>query len=186
MSTVDTPSAIFVKRNFNGFVGESFAEKWAAGLDVWATMDNNARAPYVYEVHDQSEAVAAAAEAEAAELADWKEQHPLPDEGKGKGKKRKAPAVRYPRPVDSDGEGGSKAKSTAPPPKKRNKPIAWLWDMLHVLLQIFVTFDTNGASVIPVNEWPWTISSNPLRGENWGTVDSPRGPDRQGQSQTQS
>ena len=122
----------------------------------------------MFEAHEQSEAVAAAAETAAVELAEWKEQHPLPE---GKGKKRKAPTVRYPRPEDSDGEGGSKAKSTPPAAKKRNKPIAWLWDMFQVILQIFVTFDTNGAaSVTPVNEWPWTISSNTLRAAGYDSI----------------
>ena len=43
MSTVDTPSEIFVKRHFSGFAGKSFVEKWAAGLAVWATMQQRAR-----------------------------------------------------------------------------------------------------------------------------------------------
>jgi hypothetical protein len=122
-------------------------------------MDNNARAPYVLEAYEVSQAAAAAAPIDqAATTAKRKRSSrkaPLPED-KGEDKDEDKDEDKEGWSEEDEGKGkGNAAKSASKKGGGRRSPMSWTWEMFLTVLEQFVTFGEDGTPVVvPVSEWP--------------------------------
>ena len=158
MEAPRNPFSFYVRQTWNHHAGANFDAKMASASTAWAGMDNNARAPYVLEAYEASQAAAAAAAAapiaQAATMAKRKRSSrkaPLPeDEGEDEDEDKEG--------WSEEDEGKGKGNAAKPASKKgrgRRSPMSWTWEMFLTVLEQFVTFGEDGTpAVVPVSEWP--------------------------------